>query len=161
MADTRVLEPRKVRKADRVEEVRIVPVELSRRPAYQAYRCLHIGFVVLPILAGLDKFFQIMTNWDMYLAGPIERMLPVSGHTFMVASGVVEIAAGLLVAILPRVGAWVVAGWLGGIVLNLLIARNFYDVALRDVGLIFGAVALGLLAREFKRPVIRKAPAID
>src|SRR4051794_8144311 len=88
------------------------PSLLGARPAYQAYEILHGGFAILPILAGLDKFFHLLVNWDQYLAPFVTRLLPVSGHTFMLAVGVIEIAAGLLVAWRPRVGSCVVALWL-------------------------------------------------
>src|SRR5918992_3740445 len=100
------------------------------RQAYQAYLILYAGFVALPILAGLDKFFHLLVNWDQYLAPLVTRVLPVSGHTFMLAVGVIEIAAGLLVAFRPRIGAYVVAFWLWGIVINLLLVPGFYDIAL-------------------------------
>src|SRR5947209_5431283 len=85
------------------------PSFLTARPAYQAYWILHVGFAVLPILAGLDKFFHLLVNWDLYLAPVVTRVLPLSGHTFMQVVGVIEVVAGLLVAFWPRVGAWVVA----------------------------------------------------
>ena len=122
------------------------------RPAYQAYRILHVGFTALPILAGLDKFFHLLVNWDQYLAPLITPLLPVSGHTFMLAVGVIEIAAGLLVAFRPRIGAYVVALWLWGIIVNLLLIPGFYDIALRDFGLSLGALALARLSQEFSRP---------
>src|SRR5438270_3570486 len=78
--------------------------ELRRVPAYQAYQILHFGFVVAPIIAGLDKFLHLLTNWDMYLAPVIGRLSPIGGHGFMLAVGVVEITAGLLVALKPRIG---------------------------------------------------------
>lgn len=142
MADTHLLEPRRVVRPVRAEAV-------VRSPAYQAYACLRAGYTVLPIVAGLDKFTRLLTDWEMYLATPIERMLPISGVAFMYGTGVIEILAGLLVAFRPRIGAWVVAAWLGAITINLLLPPGFYDIALRDVGLIFGASALGLLARQF------------
>jgi hypothetical protein len=123
------------------------------RPAYQAYLILYAGFVALPILAGLDKFFQLLVNWDQYLAPLVTRVLPVSGHTFMLAVGVIEIAAGLLVAFRPRIGAYVVALWLWGIIANLLLVPGFYDVALRDFGLSLGALALARLSQEFNHPM--------
>ncbi len=128
---------------------------LARRPAYQGFLILYIGFTALPILAGLDKFAHALTNWDRYLAPAIASVLPVTGHTFMLAVGVVEIAAGVLVFLWPRVGAWVVALWLWGIIVNLLIAGAFYDIALRDFGLSLGAIALARLAGEFGRPWAR------
>jgi uncharacterized membrane protein YphA (DoxX/SURF4 family) len=121
----------------------------TARPAVQAYLVLLCGFAALPVIAGLDKFFHALVNWEMYLAPRVESILPVSGHTFMLAVGVVEIAAGLLVLLRPRIGAYVVAAWLWGIIVNLLLAANFYDVALRDFGLSLGAIALARLSREF------------
>jgi hypothetical protein len=144
MADTHLLEPRRAARVVRAG----VPVRSS---AYQAFVCLRAGYTLLPILAGLDKFTRLLTEWEMYLSTPIERMLPISGKAFMYGTGVVEILAGVLVAVRPRVGAWVVAAWLGAITINLLLPPGYYDIALRDVGLIFGASALGLLAREHDR----------
>lgn len=118
-------------------------------PAYQAYLILRIGFTALPILAGLDKFFYLLVDWDQYLAPAVARMLPVTGHTFMLAVGAIEIVAGLLVAVWPRLGAYVVAAWLWGIIANLLMVPGFYDIALRDFGLSLGALALARLSREF------------
>jgi hypothetical protein len=122
---------------------------VAARPADQAYMVLLAGFAALPVIAGLDKFFHALVNWDMYLAPRVESRLPVSGHTFMLAVGVIEIAAGALVALRPRIGAYVVAAWLGGIIVNLLLAGTFYDIALRDFGLALGALALARLSREF------------
>jgi hypothetical protein len=156
MAGTHILEPRAPR-TQPVPEVREEPARFARRPAYRAFRLLQLGFVVAPILAGADKFFHLLTDWTMYLATPIERMLPVSASTFMQVVGVIEILAGLLVAVVPRIGAFVVGAWLLGITFNLLLPPGFYDIALRDFGLALGAFALGLLALEFGRP--RKEPA--
>ena len=122
---------------------------LAARPAYQSYLILVTGFAVLPIIAGFDKFFQLLVNWDQYLAPQATQVLPVSEHTFMLAVGVIEIAAGLLVALRPRIGAYVVALWLWGIIINLLLIPGFYDIALRDFGLSVGALALARLSREF------------
>jgi len=121
----------------------------TARPAFLAYRLLYIGFVVLPIAAGLDKFAQMLAVWEQYLAPAVVRVLPVTPHHFMLAVGVLEMIAGVIVAFKPRIGAFVVAAWLCGIIANLLLAGGFYDVALRDLGLALGAVALGLLSREF------------
>lgn len=114
-------------------------------PIGQAFRILHMGFIVAPIIAGLDKFFDLLTNWDKYLSPFIANMVPA--HAFMMFVGVVEIAAGLLVAFIPRYGAYVVAAWLAGIVLNLLTTGTYFDVALRDFGLMLGALSLGRLAQ--------------
>src|SRR5215208_7178511 len=119
------------------------------RPAYQAYVVLYAGFAALPVLAGADKFVRLLADWDRYLAPAVADLLP--GHTFMLAVGVVEIVAGVLVLAWPRVGAVVVALWLWGIILNLLVAGRFYDIALRDFGLSLGALALARLAAEFGR----------
>src|SRR5262245_40062275 len=118
-------------------------------PSFQAYQILHIAFVVAPLVAGIDKFFHFLVNWDQYLAPTVARMLPVSGHQFMLAVGVIEIVAGLLVAFLPAIGGLVVGVWLCGIVFNLLLIPGYYDVALRDFGLALGAFALARLATEF------------
>jgi len=117
-------------------------------PAYQAYQILHLAFVVAPVLAGLDKFFHLLVNWDMYLAPVIARLSPMGGHGLMLLVGVVEVIAGILVAIKPRIGAYVVSAWLVGIVINLLLIPAYFDIALRDFGLALGALALGRLSKE-------------
>ena len=99
-------------------------------------------------MAGADKFFHWLVNWDQYLAPAIARLAPVSAHTFMLGVGIIEMSAGLLVALAPRIGAWVVAAWLCGIILNLLMIPAYFDIALRDFGLALGAVALARLAEE-------------
>jgi hypothetical protein len=131
----------------------------ASRPAYQAYQVLHVGFAVLPLVAGLDKFFHVLVNWDQYLAPAIADFLPVSTHTFMLAVGVIEMAAGLLVAFAPRIGGYVVALWLWGIIVNLFLFPGYYDIALRDFGLSLGALALARMSSEFRRPaVIAQSP---
>lgn len=116
--------------------------------AHQAFWLLRIGFTVAPILFGIDKFFNWSVQWPDYLAGWINNIVPGSGQELMYVVGGVEIAAGLLVAVAPRIGAFVVAGWLAGIVVNLLTnnAPEYYDIALRDFGLMLGALTLGRLA---------------
>lgn len=118
-------------------------------PGYQAFRALQIGFVAAPILAGLDKFFGLLTNWSDYLWPGFADVLGVSPGVFMVGVGVVEIVAGVVVALKPRFGGFLVAGWLLGIILNLALVGGFWDVALRDLGLAIGAFALARLASEF------------
>src|SRR5262245_38765393 len=122
---------------------------LAHRPAYQAFLILYAGFAVLPILAGSDKSFHLSLNWDLSLAPFVTRMLPISGHTFMLIVGVIEIAAGILVAFRPQIGAYIVAVWLWGIIVNLLMIPAFFDIALRDFGLSLGALALARMSHEF------------
>jgi hypothetical protein len=119
------------------------------RPAYQAYQLLYLGFIVAPLVAGLDKFAHFLTDWDMYLAPMVAGLLPFSGHTFMLFVGVVEIGAAALVALRPQIGAYVVAAWLAGIVINLLLLPGYFDIALRDFGLMLAALALAQLSEEF------------
>ena len=116
--------------------------------ARQAFWLLRIGFTAAPILFGIDKFFNWSVHWPNYLAPWINDIVPGSGQDFMYVVGAVEIAAGLLVAVAPRIGAFVVAAWLGGIIINLLTydAPQYYDIALRDFGLMLGAFALARLA---------------
>lgn len=121
-------------------------------PAYGAYRMLHLGFVVLPVLMGLDKFTDILTDWPGYLAPWIVELSPFSAQTAMHVVGVIEIVAGLAVAVKPRYAAYVVALWLTGIIVNLLTYSGFYDVALRDFGLLIAALALARLAAVYNRP---------
>jgi hypothetical protein len=121
---------------------------IAASPAKQAFLVLYAGFGLLPILAGLDKFFHLLANWDQYLAPVAVRLIPISGHAFMLVVGVIEIFAGLLVIARPRLGAYVVALWLWGIIVNLLLIPGFYDIALRDFGLSLGALALARLSAE-------------
>ena len=120
-------------------------------PAYQAYLLLRVGFTVAPILFGLDKFFNWTVDWTNYLAPWVNDIVPGSGQDFMYFVGAVEIAAGILVALAPRLGAYVVAAWLAGIVVNLLTvdAPTYYDIALRDFALLLAALTLGRLAQAF------------
>jgi hypothetical protein len=106
-----------------------------------------IAFQSVP--AGLDKFFHLLVNWDQYLAPLVTQILHASVHAFMLVVGVIEIAAGIVVVLRPQIGAYIVALWLWGIILNLLLAGGFYDIALRDFGLSLGALALARLSREF------------
>ncbi len=115
-------------------------------PASQAFALLRAGFTLAPILFGLDKFANVMVDWTQYLWSGAVTVLPGSAHQIMLGVGVVEIAAGILVALRPRVGGLVVAAWLAGIIVNLLLVGGFLDVALRDFGLLLGALALARLA---------------
>ena len=118
-------------------------------PAYQAFWTLRVGFTAAPILFGLDKFAHLMTNWDKYLAPRLDNIIPGTAHQVMAAVGFIEIVAGLLVLLAPRIGAYVVAAWLAGIILDLLLIPGYYDVALRDFGLMLGALALARLATAY------------
>jgi|SRR6476620_512879 len=120
-------------------------------PAAQAYQILRIGFTVAPILAGLDKFLHLMVNWDQYLPATVNNILGGHGHEFMYVVGVIEIVAGIGVFLKPRIFAYVVSAWLVLIIVNLLMIPGYYDVALRDLGLALGALALGRLSEEFSR----------
>lgn len=120
-------------------------------PSYQAYQILHIAFTVAPVLAGLDKFLGLMTNWDKYLAPEVNNMLGGRGHQFMLAVGVIEIVAGIGVLIKPKLFAYVVAAWLLGIIVNLLLVGGYLDVALRDLGLLLGALALARLSAIYDK----------
>ena len=121
------------------------------RPGYEAYQILHLGFTVAPIVAGLDKFFNLLVNWEQYLPPFVNKLVGGHGHELMLGVGVIEIIAGLGVAFKPRVFAYVVSAWLLLIVVNLLMVPGYYDVALRDFGLALGALALARLSRKFDR----------
>jgi hypothetical protein len=121
----------------------------THSPSYQAYQILHLAFTVAALVAGADKFFHFLVNWDQYVSPLVTRILPISAHTFMLAVGGIEIIAGLLVAFMPAIGGVVVGVWLCGIIVNLLSMQAYYDIALRDLGLALGAFALARLATEF------------
>lgn len=111
-----------------------------------AYRILRLGFTVAPVLFGVDKFFNLMVDWTQFLPGFVTDI--VSGTLVMAIVGIIEIAAGIGVWLRPRIFAYVVATWLGLIIVTLVIAGGFWDTALRDFGLLLGALALGQLATD-------------
>src|SRR3954468_12751802 len=119
---------------------------------FQAFLMLRIAFTVAPILFGLDKFLNVMVDWEQYLAPWINDIVPGSASTAMHLVGAIEIVAGILVFLKPRYGAYVVAAWLAGIILNLLTYSGYYDIALRDFGLMLGALTLGRLASVYDPP---------
>lgn len=121
-------------------------------PGYQAYVALRTVFTVAPIAFGVDKFTNLLVDWTTYLAPWVDRLAPGSARQAMYAVGVIEIVAGIVVAVAPRLGGLLVAAWLAGIIVNLLTIPGFFDVALRDVGLLVAALALARLA-------VRYAPA--
>jgi uncharacterized membrane protein YphA (DoxX/SURF4 family) len=131
-----------------------------RDPVFQGYWLLRLGFSVAPILFGLDKFFNVMVDWPRYLAPWINDIVPGTAQQFMYATGIVEIVAGIAVALAPWFGGYLVAAWLGGIIVNLLTGNptRYYDVALRDLGLLLGALTLARLASARRS---RNAPSRD
>ena len=152
-----------VRKIEVVESgIGVTPtatsLSLVGTPVHQAYRVLQFGFIAAPIIAGADKFFHVLVNWDQYLAPVIPRITGIDAHSFMLGVGVVEIIAGIGVALKPKFFGYVVSAWLMGIVGNLLIQGAYYDIALRDFGLALGAFALGLLGRWFDRRKVSSLP---
>jgi hypothetical protein len=124
-----------------------------RDARYQAFSLMRLTFTVAPILFGLDKFFNVLVDWPVYLAPWINDIVPGTGQELMYVVGAVEILAGVIVAIKPRYGAYVVAGWLAGIIVNLLTHSGFYDIALRDFGLMLAALALARLASVYDPPL--------
>ena len=120
-------------------------------PSRQAYQILRFGFTVAPILAGLDKFFHLLVTWDQYLPPVVNNLTGGRGHQLMLVVGVIEIIAGLGVALKPRIFAYVVCAWLVLIIVNLLMIPGYFDVALRDLGLALGALALARLSQEYDR----------
>ena len=134
--------------------LRPVPVPTSNvlraEPAAQAFMLLRIAFTVAPILFGLDKFAEVMiSDWPKYLAPEFNDLIPGSAQDAMLLVGGIEILAGLVVAVVPRFGGLLVAGWLGGIIVSLLLVGGFADIALRDFGLLLGALSLSRLASAY------------
>jgi uncharacterized membrane protein YphA (DoxX/SURF4 family) len=124
-------------------------ISTTNQYPYQAYQILRFGFTVAPILAGTDKFLHLLVNWDQYLPPIMNNLVRGHGHQLMLVVGVIEIVAGLGVAFKPRIFAYVVAAWLLLIICNLLAIPGYFDVALRDLGLFLGALALGRLSHGF------------
>ena len=142
--------------------LRPIPIPTSKLlrsdPAAQAFMLLRITFTVAPILFGLDKFAEVMiSDWPKYLAPEFNDLIPGNGQDAMYIIGAVEIVAGIVVAVSPRVGGLLVAGWLGGIIVSLLLVGGYADVALRDFGLLLGALTLARLATAYSR----RAPDTD
>ena len=124
-------------------------------PGYQAFWLLRIGFTIAPILFGADKFANLLVNWERYLAPWIRNVSPLSATHTMYVVGVIEVAAGVAVAIKPRYAAYIVTAWLAGIIVNLLSYPGYYDIALRDFGLMLGALTLARLASKYDTPGLR------
>jgi hypothetical protein len=119
-------------------------------PVYQAFMLLRTAFTVAPIAFGVDKASNLLTDWQSYLSPTIDQLVPGTAHQLMLLVGLVEVIAGVLVGLRPRLGAYLVAGWLAGIIVNLLLIPGFYDIALRDFGLLIAAFALARLAQAFR-----------
>ncbi len=134
---------------DRVDDKHPFETGTVRDPAYQALMLLRTVFTVAPVLFGLDKFAHWLVDWDRYLAPEVVDALPGTAHELMYVVGAIEIVAGLVVALRPRFGGYLVAAWLGAIIVNLLLQADYYDIALRDFGLLVGALALARLAAAF------------
>jgi uncharacterized membrane protein YphA (DoxX/SURF4 family) len=130
----------------------VTTADIKTDPAYQAFWLLRVGFTVAPILFGVDKFANVLVNWEKYLAPWIRDLSPLSATHTMYVVGVIEIVAGVLVALKPRYAAYVVAAWLAGIIVNLLTYSGYYDIALRDFGLMLGALTLARLASIYDPP---------
>ena len=125
----------------------------TEQGAERAFMLLRTMFTIAPIAFGLDKFAELLTdNWEGYLASWVNDIVPGSAHQAMLAVGVIEIIAGIAVAVIPRYGALLVAGWLAGIIVNLVSIGDFYDIALRDFGLLVAALALAILAAHRGKP---------
>jgi hypothetical protein len=135
----------------RPAEIRLTTRDALRTPARQGYELLYIAFIALPVLAGIDKFLDVLTDWDRYLAPPFVRLTPFGIHTTMLIVGAIEIAAGAVVALRPTTGAWIVAAWLACIIVNLALLGSALDIALRDFALLLGAIALARLAAAHER----------
>lgn len=140
--------------------VRTGPVITTRRDVevmpthdYTAYNALKIAFVIAPLVAGVDKFFNYLTNWEKYLAPVFNELLNIAPSTFMMGVGIVEIIAGIGVLLKPKIFSFVVCAWLVGIICNLFLAGAYYDIALRDLGLAIGAFALGELSMTHEKEV--------
>ena len=134
---------------------------LTYSPPKQAYELLRWGFVVALAVGGVDKFSRVLTNWDHYLAPGILRLSPFAARGTMVMIGMLEIAVAVLVAVRPRIGAYVVAGWLAAVVVNLVVGLEFLDVALVDLGLLVGALALGRLAQVYDHANVVETRTIE
>lgn len=125
----------------------------SHDKGYQAYRILQFTFIIAPILAGLDKFFYLLANWSQYLAPHAMQLLQNHHKTFMMIVGVIEVIAGLGVIFKPKIFAYIISVWLLLIVINLLLTGRYFDIALRDIGLMLAAFALGKLGQKYEEPI--------
>ena len=124
-------------------------MDTAIQQAHSAQKILKFTYGIVPIVAGLDKFTNLLTNWEDYLSEPVLSILPFSAGTFMVIVGIIEIAAGVLVLLRPRIGAYVVMAWLIAIALTLVLGGKYFDVAVRDLVMAVGAFVLAKLSGVF------------
>lgn len=124
-------------------------LKYSGDEGYQAFRILQVAFIVAPIVAGLDKFFYLLTNWSSYISPFFLRIIHGHAHGFMMIAGVVEIIAGIGVILKPKVFSYIISVWLFLIIINLLMTGHYFDIALRDVGLFLASLSLGRLSQKY------------
>jgi hypothetical protein len=136
-------------KPDTLSDTALPASHSPHDPAYQAFILLRTLFTAAPIAFGVDKATNLLTDWQSYLSPTIDQLVPGTAHQLMLVVGLVEVIAGVLVGLRPRLGAYLVAGWLAGIIVNLLLIPGFYDIALRDLGLLIAALALARLAQAY------------
>lgn len=148
-----ITEQRRPTVQDRPSDGRATAERSWRDPRYQTFWLLRLGFTALPILFGIDQFLNLMVYWPQYLADWIANIVPASPQHFMYFVGAVEIVAGVITFVKPRYGAYLVAAWLAGIVINLVSYQEWYDIAVRDFGLMVGALALARLAAVYDPPL--------
>lgn len=125
-------------------------MKFSQDKGYQAFRILQVVFIAAPIIAGLDKFFNFLINWSSYLARPIVEMTGGHSHAFLMVIGIIEIIAGIGVIFKPKIFSYVIAVWFLAIIINLLIKGHYFDIVLRDIGLMLAALSLGKLAEKYE-----------
>jgi hypothetical protein len=141
---------------DRFEDLEVEETETDdAEPAsYRAYQILRVAFTLIPAIAGVDKFFHFLVDWDKYLPPAADRITGGHAHELMLAVGVLEIAAGVGIWLRPRIFGYIVAGWLLLIIVNLILVSTYFDIALRDLGLAVGAIVLAQLSQEFTKQAV-------
>jgi hypothetical protein len=122
--------------------------------SYRAYQILRAAFTLIPVVAGVDKFFHFLVDWDKYLPPAADRLTSGHGHELMLAAGILEIVAGVGIWLRPRIFGYIVAGWLLLIIINLILVSTYFDIALRDLGLAVGAIVLAQLSQEFTKQAV-------
>ena len=123
--------------------------KFSEDRGYQAFRILQIVFIIAPILAGLDKFFYLLTDWSNYISPLVLKIINNHDRGFMMIAGVIEMIAGIGIIFKPKIFAYIISLWLLGIIVNLFLTGHYFDIVLRDVGLLLSAIALGRLSEKY------------